>query len=137
MGSFEYLNKELTALRERICSPGAEKRNLLLLEALSDREGDLLLLALNALISESRHNFNDVDLVKLKTWYHLHNLTDHYRDLTFRPMYQRGLKWMASRHDVEVRTLKIKVIEQNEDKLQARWAKELGPHWRDYVCQQD
>ena len=80
---------------------------------------------------------DDEDRIKIETWYTVIRLLDHYNDLTFDPMYQRGLKWTASAHDKEVRALKIAVIDEVRSKLFARWEKALGPKWRDALVQHD
>jgi hypothetical protein len=50
------------------------------------------------------------DRVKLETWYYVMNLLEHYDDLTFKPMYQRGVNLFATQEEKERRALKIEVI---------------------------
>jgi hypothetical protein len=59
-----------------------------------------------------RNELNEEDRIKLDTWYYVTNLLDLYHELAFEPMYQRGLKWLASAEDKKLR----------EDKISARRA---------------
>lgn len=77
------------------------------------------------------------DRVKLATWYHVTNLLAEYHMFAFDPMYQRGLGWFASLRDKEMRETKLKALLSSQQRLVAKWEKELGPNWRDALIQQD
>jgi hypothetical protein len=82
-------------------------------------------------------SLDDDDRVKLETWYSLMTLLEHYEDLTFKPVYQRGLGLFATREEKERRALKIEVIETSRTRLMRKWEEMLGSKWRDYLIQLD
>jgi hypothetical protein len=77
------------------------------------------------------------DRAKLDNWYYVMNLLEQYRYLTFEPMYQRGLKLLASWEDKESRANKVKLIAAAHDRLVNRFELALGPRWREALEQQD
>jgi hypothetical protein len=83
-----------------------------------------------------REGLDDEDRVKLDTWYYVMNLLEHYRAVTFDPMYQRGSKFLASARDRENLASKLEIIRKNHLKLHKRWEDELGPKWR-HALEQD
>ena len=77
------------------------------------------------------------DRAKLDNWYYVMNLLEDYRYLTFEPMYQRGLKLLASWEDKELRANKVKHIAAAHDRLRERFELALGPRWREALEQDD
>jgi hypothetical protein len=73
---------------------------------------------------------DEEDRVKLETWCYVMNLLEHYRSVTFEPMYQRGSKFLASSGDKEMLANKLDIVRKNHIKLHQRWQEALGPDWR-------
>lgn len=82
-----------------------------------------------------REGLDDEDRVKLETWYSVMNLLEHYRAVTFEPVYRRGSKFFASNREKEILANKLEIIRKNHLKLNERWKAELGPRWRDSLEQ--
>jgi hypothetical protein len=78
---------------------------------------------------------DEEDQAKLDTWFSVMNLLEHYRALSFEPMYQRGLRLFASDVDRVNRAVKLDIIRKNHLKLVDRWEKRLGRNWRDKLEQ--
>jgi hypothetical protein len=76
------------------------------------------------------------DQIKLDTWFQVMLLLEHYRAVTFEPMYARGRRTLASAEDREILSDKLAIIRKRHLQLQERWEKALGPNWR-HALEQD
>jgi hypothetical protein len=75
------------------------------------------------------------DQIKIESWFYVMNLLEHYRALTFEPMYQHAAKLLAPRRLKESRLRKIEIIVRRHNELVSKWENALGPNWRDYLEQ--
>ena len=82
-----------------------------------------------------REGLDDEDRVKLETWFQVISLLEHYRAVTFEPMYRRGSRFLASAHEREMLTNKLEIIRKNHLKLHQLWEMSLGEHWRNALEQ--
>ena len=78
---------------------------------------------------------DEEDRVKLDTWFQVMLLLEHYRAVTFEPMYTRGRRLLASTEDRQGLADKLEIIRKRHLQLQERWKKALGPNWRDALEQ--
>jgi hypothetical protein len=54
------------------------------------------------------------DQIKLDTWFQVMLLLEHYRAVTFEPMYARGRRKLASAEDREILSDKLEIIHERE-----------------------
>jgi hypothetical protein len=78
---------------------------------------------------------DEEDQVKLDTWFQVMLLLEHYRAVTFEPMYARGRRLLASTEDRENLANKLEIIRKRHLQLHQRWEKALGPNWRNALEQ--
>jgi hypothetical protein len=82
-----------------------------------------------------KDQLDEEDRIKLDTWFQVMALLEHYRGVTFEPMYARGRRMLASAEDKQILAAKLEIIRKRQVQLQERWEKALGPNWRDALEQ--
>ena len=79
-------------------------------------------------VDSQRSGVDEVDQIKIDTWYQLINLLMQYRDLALLPEYGERSGLFSSHN--QARERKLKTIRNLEHKLFSLWERELGSNWQ-------